>query len=249
MLSKRPILVASFVVSLCSCLHGLQPHGWRSCSSGAAPSRISQGRAYKHIARANSPQADPSPGAERSESGTTRSINSLLNELGLSFKASADEYIRKSKETQLRSKRFGFALASSFYFVMFLLYRSYRGFFVLLPEIFRRVYDKLESTVGADLSLEEKQIPGVRPVTWQTKITVFILASVVTCSYFIGGVFRIASKFIASIGRTSSVPESFGAAAREAVDHENRIRQKMFTFNDEQAQENQNGEITDGLSP
>jgi hypothetical protein len=246
MLSKRYILVASFVASFCSCPHGFQLHGRRCCSSRVAPSSISNGNVHKQpwSPRASSPNDDPSTDQERSERGTTKSINSLLNELGLSFKARAEENIRKSKESQLKSKRFGCALVSTFYFVLFLFYRAYRGFFVLLPEIFRRVYDKLESTVGVDLSLEDKKVAGVRSVTWQTKLTVFILATVVTCSYFIGGVFRIASKFCSSIGRTSSVPESFGAAAREAVDHENRIRKKMLILDDNQA-----GESADGLSP
>ena len=243
MLSKRPFIVVSFFVSLCSCLHGFQP-----TSHVGAPFMISEGRGYRQSwsARATSPQEDPSTVVGKRERGTTRSINSLLNELGLSFKARAEEYIRKSKETQLRSKRFGFALVATFYFIMFLFYRAYRGFFVLLPEIFRRVYDKLESTVGVDLSLEDKQVAGASSVTWQTKLTVFILATVVTCSYFIGGAFRIASKFIGSIGRTSSVPESFGAAAKEAVDHENRIRQKMLMFDENQAT---GSELSDGLSP
>ena len=242
MLSKRPFLVLFLVASLCSCLNGFQPHVWRSCGSRAPCFKQSLS------VRATSPQ-EPSTSGERSERGTTRSINSLLNELGLSFKARAEEYIRKSKEAQSKSKRFGFALVSTFYFSLFLLYRAYRGFFVLLPEVFRRVYDKLESTVGVDLSLEDNQVAGARSVTWQTKLTVFILAAVVTCSYFVGGIFRIASKFIASIGSTSSVPESFGAAAREAVDHETRIRQKMLMIDDKKPHDNQASEKTDGLSP
>lgn len=132
------------------------------------------------------------------------------------------------------------------------MYRAYRGFFVLLPAIFRRVYAKLETTVGADLALESEDVNenSARLSSWKTKGTVSVLATVVTFSYFVGGFVRILTKFFGTIGKTSSLPESFGAAAREAIDHENRIRRRMsLEETGNGAPDTESNPKTDGLSP
>lgn len=186
------------------------------------------------------------------EGQKTRSINDLLSELGLSFKIRAEENIQKSKEATSRSRRIFCALVASTYFLIFLFYRAYRGFFVLLPAVFRRVYSRLETTVETDLSLEDGAgaSSSVKSPSWKTKVTVSVLATVVTISYVIGGVMRIVSKFFRTVGKTSSVSESFGAAAKEAVDHEDRIRRRMSLSDDggKSAIES-SGSKNDGLSP
>ena len=100
---------------------------------------------------------------------------------------------------------------------------------MLLPAVFRRVYSRLETAVESDLSLEDdREISSSEQTTsWKTKITVSVLATVVTCSYVIGGAAQIVGKFFRTVGKTSSVSESFGAAAKVAVDHEERLRRRL----------------------
>ncbi len=80
-----------------------------------------------------------------------------------------------------------------------------------------------------NLSLDEigfdengKDVPSSTP-KWRTKITVSILTSVITVSYIVGGVLKMASKFLRTIAKTSDVPKSFGAAADEVMNIEGRI--------------------------
>lgn len=187
----------------------------------------------------------------RSEVQKTRSINELLSELGSSFKSRAEENMKKSKEGTTKTRSFLFAVMSSAYFMMFLFYRAYRGFFVLLPAVFRRVYSRLETAVETDLSLENGQEnpSSVQSPSWKTKVTVSVLATVVTCSYIIGGASRIVGKFFRTVGKTSSVSESFGAAAKEAVDHEDRIRRRMSLSEDGEEAPRKPSSTNDHFSP
>ncbi len=105
--------------------------------------------------------------------------------------------------------------------------------------------------MGADLSLEDDGVggPSSRSASWKTKATVSVLATVVTFSYFVGGTARIISKFLGTIGKTSSLPESFGAAATEAVDHENRIRRRILLSEEEGNEGCDSNAKIDGLLP
>lgn len=187
--------------------------------------------------------------SESEEGEKSRSINDLLSELGLSFKSRAEDNFKKSTDATTRTKKIGLALVSVGYFLLFLLYRAYRGFFVLLPAVFRQVYSKLETTVESDLSLEDEQEKSMKKATWKTKVTVSILAAVVTCSYFIGGAFRVIGKFVGTIGKTSSLLGAFGAAATEAVDHENRLKRRMSITEETGKAGGGASSPSDGLSP
>jgi hypothetical protein len=78
---------------------------------------------------------------------------------------------------------------------------------------------------------------------------VSILSTVVTISYLIGGTIRIVGKFFRTIGTTSSVAESFGAAAKEACDHEDRIKRRMSLPNNNTEAREGTPPPKDGLSP
>lgn len=59
--------------------------------------------------------------------------------------------------------------------------------------------------------------------SWRTKITVSVLAGVVTVSYILGGTLQMATRFVKTLTKSSSVPKSFEAAADGMVDYEFKI--------------------------
>jgi len=160
-----------------------------------------------------------------------KSLSTMLNELGNNFKAMAQKSTAKGYQCEDRYKKILYAVKSCVYYTLFILYRSYRGFFVLLPATFRQVYQKMEAAMNTgNLSLEEISFPengndsvSSSSTTWKTKLTVSLLASVVTISYVFGGILKMASKFIRTIAKTSNVSKSFEAAADEVVNFEGRI--------------------------
>merc|ERR1712238_102408 len=98
-----------------------------------------------------------------------------------------------------------------------IIYRSYRGFFVLLPITVRQVYKKMNDVMNTEnLSMLESN-------NWRTKLTVSMLTSVVTISYIFGGALEMITKFFQTITKTSNVTKSFEAAADEMVNFEGRI--------------------------
>merc|ERR1712003_18680 len=135
----------------------------------------------------------------------------------------------KGYQSEDQSRKILFAAKACTYYTLFMIYRAYRGFFVLLPATFRRVYQKMEIAMNTgNLSMEETDFAEngndiTSKVKWRTKITVSILTTVITISYVVGGMLKMASEFFRTIARTSDVPKSFGAAADEVLNFEGRI--------------------------
>jgi hypothetical protein len=192
---------------------------------------------------------------ENDKDGTRsdKSIVTFLDDLGQSFKPRAQQAEARCDQAETRSKKIMYTLQSCCYYLLFILYRGYRGFFVLLPAVFRRVYAKLEKTMNSDLSLEDDTnttATSDRPVSWRTKITVSLIATVVTISYVLGGALRVANLFFRTITKTNSVPKSFEAAANEFAEHEDRISRIIDKDGDVNGKDNGNDNDNEsGLSP
>jgi len=180
------------------------------------------------------PSADASSeddvAVKSSTAASEKSLWVLLNEIGNNFRGLAQKSAAKGYESEEQSKKMVFAAKACIYYTLFIIYRVYRGFFVLLPATFREVYQKLEKAMNTEnLSMEETGFTGngddltSNSTRWRTKITVSILTSVVTISYVVGGTLKMASKFFRTIAKTSDVPKSFGAAADEVLNFEGRI--------------------------
>ena len=145
-----------------------------------------------------------------------------------------------SSSSSIILRRLWFTIQSSFFYLLFILYRGYRGFFVLLPAVFQRVYAKLEiAMMDSELSLlsedEEKDETALSTTTtttsttkWRTKATVSLMATIVTVSYVLGGILRMATSFVKTITKTSSVPKSLEAAAEEMSNQEGRLSQGII---------------------
>jgi hypothetical protein len=163
-----------------------------------------------------------------------------VNDVGASFKPKAQEASSRGYVATTKSAQFGYGLKACLYYSLFILYRAYRGFFVLLPAVFREVYvrmeDAMKSSNMALIEAEENELDvtgraedgssGVvyKPrQTWRTRLTVSVLAAVVTASYMIGGTVQMATNFIKTLTSSSSVPKSFEAAADGMVDYESKI--------------------------
>jgi hypothetical protein len=121
---------------------------------------------------------------------TEKSLLVLVNEIGNNFRAMAQKSTKKGYESEDQFKKILHAAKACVYYSLFIVYRTYRGFFVLLPATFRQVYGKMEAAMNTgNLSLEEigfdesgKDVAR-NTSKWRTKVTVSILTSVVTISY------------------------------------------------------------------
>lgn len=150
--------------------------------------------------------------------------------MGMAFRSRAEKSKNAAKQVTSRPKSVLYTTTSSFFYMLFLMTRAYRGFFVLIPAIFRQVYAKLQATVENDLSLvddTEEIEPTSGKVTWRTRATVGVLATVVTFSYFLGGLLRVIGSFIQAVTRTKSVTDSFAAAAVEAMRQDSRLERGL----------------------
>lgn len=161
---------------------------------------------------------------------SSKSIFAKIDEYGIALKPKAMEAKEKiSKVGGTSAERFRYRLQSCGLFTLFILYRAYRGFFVILPAIFQQVFKKMEKTVespftdditdgtGADVN------PKTGKIRLRTTVTVSILAAIVTLSYAVTGACYVFGQFVSTITKTSSASTSFLAAADEMEVNESKI--------------------------
>ena len=175
--------------------------------------------------------SDDTSVVKKDESNNINLLKRIEN-AGLRLKPMALEAKKKSviaSENDDTSKSVLYTLQSCALFSLFILYRGYRGFFVIIPEVFRLTYAKMKATVedpfednveflssdGLDTSSKRESL--------RTRITVSILSVIITASYVISGLFKVLLMFARTIWGTSSVKTSFEAAADEMMETENQV--------------------------
>ena len=164
-----------------------------------------------------------------SSSSNNKSLLTLLNEVGEKFKTMAQKSTANGIKSKNQSTKILYAAKACLYYTLFIIYRTYRGFFVLLPATVRQVYHQMEVVMNTgnldmiDENDDDTTTDTVKKNSWRTKITVSLLTSVVTVSYICGGVLKLVSKFVRTMFQTSNVTKSFEAAADEMGNFEGRI--------------------------
>mmetsp|Transcript_41 Transcript_41/g.57 ORF Transcript_41/g.57 Transcript_41/m.57 type:complete len:314 (-) Transcript_41:131-1072(-) len=174
-----------------------------------------------------------------SPSESTISFLKAVDNFGMSLKPLAIQAYEKSnaingeqtnnKQTSLKS--LFHRVKSNILWMMYIIYRGYRGFFVILPAVFREVYRQLEES---DLVMdaygdEEEEVENggevgeKKPLRLRTRITTSILSSILTMSYVVSGGIRVLGKFIQTFTNTTSVESSLEAAADEMADNEDKL--------------------------
>jgi hypothetical protein len=163
----------------------------------------------------------------------SRTILQTLDEAGQSLKPRAIKASAKASLMEKKGKKILYVLETCGLYSLFILYRAYRGFFVLLPAVFREVYTRMSTAVNSPFESTDLEDSGdgyrqdINPETgklrWRTRLTVSFLAMIVTGSYVLGGAFRVLTMFVRTITQTSSVSGSFAAAADEQESNEDKI--------------------------
>lgn len=153
------------------------------------------------------------------KSSQRRSFVDSIDQAGLSLKPRAQMTDSKATQAPSQLRKFLLRAQACALYSLFILYRGYRGFFVIIPAVFREVYLKLESTVDPT----PFQGTVANGVNWQTRITVAIMATVLTASYIVGGFFRVMMKLGKTIFQTSDIAHSFEEAAKEQEVNEDRV--------------------------
>ncbi len=146
------------------------------------------------------------------QKSSSQSFFEKLDLAGLKLKPKAVAARDKALEVRKTDKLISFlytAKACSL-IALFIIYRAYRGFFVVLPAVFKNVYLKLELAVDnpfdPSIELRDQDLdPKTGKLRGRSRIVVSLLAGMVTASYVVNGAFRVALKFIRSIIATSSV--------------------------------------------
>ena len=80
-----------------------------------------------------------------------------------------------------------------------------------------------EERKDGEVNTEGTETYSPEPQRLRTRMKVSILDVVVSISYMIGGTVQMATRFIKTLTKSSSVPKSFEAAADGMVDYESKI--------------------------
>jgi len=160
-----------------------------------------------------------------------KAILSKIDTFGLQLKPKAINARNKAASFTTSGERGKHALYTSkacLYFFLFVMYRAYRGFFVVLPAVFREVYSKMERTVDTpfdeddDVPIDDDINPKTGKVRFRTRFTVSILSGFLTFTYVLNGAFNVLMKFLRTITQ-GSVEPAFEAAADEMELNEGKI--------------------------
>ncbi len=127
-------------------------------------------------------------------------------------------------------------------YTLFLLYRAYRGFFIILPAVFRETFRKLQNAVDdtpfddndsvtSSENTENKlsSSDGViqpKPMTVRTRITISIISMFVLATYVMGGAIRVTTSLVKSIINGSSIIQSLQNAIQIQERNELTLLQK-----------------------
>jgi len=118
---------------------------------------------------------------------------------------------------------------------LFIAYRAYRGLFVVLPEVFKEVSRKLENAVDSpfnDDTSNDGNDGNVGKMRKRGRVTVFVLAAVLTSIYTLSGAYKVFTKFICTVFETSKVEPAFEAAADQIEQNEGNILKATTTHHD-----------------
>mmetsp|Transcript_27127 Transcript_27127/g.57254 ORF Transcript_27127/g.57254 Transcript_27127/m.57254 type:complete len:310 (-) Transcript_27127:53-982(-) len=151
-----------------------------------------------------------------------------------------DATLGTNKNVNNRVKSILCRMQANILWMLYILYRGYRGFFVILPAVFREVYRQLEESdlvvdVYGDENSEEGNGQAVKgeqqqpPMRSRTRITISVLSGMLTLSYVVSGALRVLGKFIKTFTNTTSVESSFEAAAEEVAVNEDKLRSTLNT--------------------
>jgi hypothetical protein len=156
---------------------------------------------------------------DNEKSTVSVSIWVKFNEAGMTLKpkAIAAATKRQAPSTSMLQK-VTYGLQSSMLYSLFLLYRAFRGFCVILPAVFQEVRRKLQTAMPEEevvVVQDDVVDPTTGKVRLRTSLTISVLASIVTAKYVVTGGIRVLGKFIR--GR------SFAAAADEVTNVENEM--------------------------
>jgi hypothetical protein len=115
---------------------------------------------------------------------------------------------------------------SCLYYSLFLCYRAYRGFFVILPAVFTETFRKLRTAVDdRPFDPDEAVVPSA-PMKLRTRITISILASVVILAYVVGGAIRVVTTLARSVMGGTSLSQSLQNAIQMYEQNERSLLQK-----------------------
>lgn len=167
---------------------------------------------------------------EETPKSKSKSILARVDELGINLKPNAmaaRDTAALHPEDWKKNAWYTFKACS--YLSLFIAYRAYRGFFVVLPAVFKEVSLKLQSAVDRPFDDNDNDVltddvdPNTGKLRKRTRVTVSILAVVLTSIYAVSGACKVFTKFISTIFKTNKVEPAFEAAADEIEKNEGRI--------------------------
>jgi hypothetical protein len=193
-------------------------------ATAAAAALVSRKRTFASLVQVASTEKYSSQDKQQK-----KSLLTVIDDVGLSLKPKAIKTGAQVAMEEHKSKKVWLLAQTCLLYALFILYRAYRGFFVIIPAVFRDVYRKLEVAIDtpfdeAKKSVDESESSSPSNVLFRTRFTVAAVSGLVTVSYVLSGAFRVMSKLLRTVWETSDIASSFAAAADEQEINEDRVK-------------------------
>jgi len=80
-----------------------------------------------------------------------RSLIEKINDYGMSLKRKAQSVDSNAQDASVKKTQWLLKAKACLYWMLYIIYRGYRGFFIILPAVFRETYSKMETVVNYKL--------------------------------------------------------------------------------------------------
>lgn len=153
---------------------------------------------------------DVSSRSSSSDVKTSTSLLQTIDKLGMKLKPLAQAAHEKS--TDVKSSNVNgstnkgntltsilYSIKSNILWMLYIVYRGYRGFFVILPAVFREVFRQLEESNVAMDAFDEDEDGGAaveqKSMRLRTRVTISVLSGILTLSYVVSGALRVLGEY------------------------------------------------------
>lgn len=231
-----------------------------AASRGPPASSSSSPGAY-YAARTTGGSSSAANPNKSTSSSSSSSLLRTIDEWGLGLKPKAVHANAKGTLSETRRGRFRYTLQSCALWTLFIVYRAYRGFFVIAPAVFRATFQKLQTVVddapfddqyfslSSSLSSSRGDVRNKTKAPWRTRLTVSVLAAIVTVSYLLGGALRVLRHLLQSSWSNRDVPRSLQAAASEQERNEAKLLRLATTRHNKNKDDDAPNTGVNGQSP
>lgn len=161
--------------------------------------------------------------------GSVKSVASRLDKIGSSLKPKARQASVMYTASTAKGQRIKYFLKTWAFYSLYLLYQALRGVVAVMPAVYLQLYAKFANVVEYPFAEDNSVImrdvdPETGNLRWRTRVTVGLLAAVLSASYIVMGAMRVLWAMGQSLRQTRSLIDAMTVAVDKQEENEIKMQ-------------------------